>query len=31
MGQKSSVSRDGSRLHGGGIHFGGVRGGSHSE
>ena len=31
MGQKSSVSRGGARLHSGGIHVGGVRGGSHSE
>ena len=31
MGQESSISRDRTRLHSGGIHVGGVRGGSHSD
>ena len=31
MGRESSVSRGGARLHRGGIHVGGVRGGSHSN
>ena len=31
MGRESSVSRGGARLHSGGIHVGGVRGGSHSD
>ena len=31
MGRESSVRRGGDRLHSGGIHFGGVRRGSHSD
>ena len=31
VGRESSVSRGGARLHSGGIHVGGVRGGSHSD
>ena len=31
MGQESSVSRCGARLHSGGIHVGGVQEGSHSD
>ena len=32
MGRESSISRGGARLHNGGIHVGGVRGGgSHSD
>ena len=31
MGRESSVSRGGARLHSGGVHVGGVRGGSHSD
>ena len=31
VGRESSVSRDGARLHSGGIQVGGVRGGSHSD
>ena len=31
VGRESSVSRSGARLHSGGIHDGGVRGGSHSD
>ena len=30
VGRDSSVSRSGARLHSGGIHVGGVQGGSHS-
>ena len=30
VGQESIVSRGGARFHSGGIHVGGVRGGSHS-
>ena len=31
VGRESSVRRGGARLHSGGIHVGGVRGGSHSD
>ena len=31
VGRESSVSRGGARFHSGGIHAGGVRGGSHSD
>ena len=31
VGRESSVSRGGARLQSGGIHVGGVRGGSHSD
>ena len=31
MGRESSVNRGGTRLHSGGIHVGGVQGGSHSD
>ena len=31
MGQESSVSRGGARLHSGGMHVGGVQEGSHSD
>ena len=31
VGRESSVCRGGARLHSGGIHVGGVRGGSHSD
>ena len=31
VGRESSVSRDGARLHSGGIHVGGVRRGSHND
>ena len=31
VGRESSVSRGGARLHSGGIHVGGVRGGGHSD
>ena len=31
VGRERSVSRGGARLHSGGIHVGGVRGGSHSD
>ena len=31
VGQESSVSRGGARLHSGGIHVGGVQEGSHSD
>ena len=31
VGRKSSVSRGRARLYSGGIHVGGVRGGSHSD
>ena len=30
VGRECSISRGGARLHSGGIHVGGVRGGSHS-
>ena len=30
VGRESSVSKGGARFHSGGIHVGGVRGGSHS-
>ena len=30
MGQECSISREGARLYSGGIHVGGVQGGSHS-
>ena len=31
VGRECSISRGGVRLHSGGIHVGGVRGGSHSD
>ena len=31
VGRECSISRGGARLHSGGIHVGGVRGGSHSH